>query len=134
MKKRLVLDSYAIIAYLEDEKGAKKVQEVLAAGERGKLLLFMSIVNWAEVYYSMYRAKGEKTAQECILVIDQLPIKLVDVSRESAYQTARIKSVHSLALGDCFAATVAIENNCPVLTGDREFKKLKRKVKVSWLA
>ena len=128
MKKRLVLDSYALIAYLEDEKGAGKVQEVLADGEKGKLTLFMSIVNWAEVYYSMYRAKGEKIAQECLLVIDQLPIKLVDINRGSAFQAAKIKSLHSLALGDCFAAALAGENGCPVLTGDKGFKKLEQKM------
>ena len=54
--KGFVLDSYALIAYFEDEQGANKVEQILEQSERDKINLVMSIINWGEVYYSIYRS------------------------------------------------------------------------------
>lgn len=40
-----VLDSYALIAYFEDEPGAAKVAQVLGQAEDSRLSLVMSVVN-----------------------------------------------------------------------------------------
>ncbi len=133
MKKKLVLDSYALIAYLEGEKGADIVQQALEDSEKGKCQLLMSIINWGEVYYSMHRAKGEKVAEECVTVIDQLPIAFFGVDRNIAYEASKLKAKHSIAFGDCFAASLAIQNECKVITGDKEFKKLEKEAKILWL-
>jgi len=131
--EKIVLDSYAVIAYFENEVGAKKVEELLWQAELGKRLLLMSIINWGEVYYALYRSKGESKAEESILTMDQLPISLVNVDRSTTYQAARLKARYSVALGDCFAAALAIANKSQVLTGDPEFKNLKGEVSISWL-
>jgi len=133
VKKKLVLDSYALIAYLEGEEGADIVQQALEDSEKGKCQLLMSIVNWGEVYYSMHRAKGEKEAEECVSVIDQLPIVLVEADREITHEASKFKAKHSIAFGDCFAAALAIQNECEVITGDKEFKKLEKEAKILWL-
>ncbi len=131
--KRLILDSYALLAFFEDELGADKVQELLEQAKKGKLDIFMSIVNWGEVYYCLRRSKGIQKAEESLLTIDQLPISLVEVDKGHMYQVAQLKAKHSIALGDCFAAALAIENRCPVITGDREFEKLGNLMTVEWL-
>jgi PIN domain nuclease of toxin-antitoxin system len=131
--KEAVLDSYALLAYLDDEPGAEKVQGLLQEAAKGKTALFMSVVNWGEVYYSLCRSKGEERAEDFLLIIEQLPIKLVNTDKESMYKVARIKAYHSIALGDCFAAALAIERRAPVLTGDKEFENLGKMVKIEWL-
>jgi len=131
--KEIVLDSYALLAYFEDEPGAEKVQGLLEQGEKGKVGLLMSVVNWGEVYYSLCRSKGAEKAEDSLLVIEQLPIKFIDVGRDFMYKVARLKAYHSLALGDCFAAALGMERRCPVLTGDKEFEKLGKMVKIEWL-
>lgn len=133
MGKKFVLDSYALIAYLEDEKGAGTVQQVLEQAERGKSQVLMSTVNWGEVYYSICRTKGERRAEECIAVVDQLPVSLVSADRKQVYEASKIKAKHSIAFGDCFATALAIQNGCEVITGDREFRKLGAKVRVLYL-
>lgn len=129
---KFVLDSYALIAYLENEKGADTVQKVLEQGE-GENRILMSIINWGEVYYSIYRTKGEQSASECLDIIDQLPIKLIAADKKQVYEAALIKSQNSIAFGDCFAAVLAMQNSCRVITGDKEFKKIGSKVDILWI-
>jgi ribonuclease VapC len=131
--KNLVLDSYALMAYFEDEPGADKVQRLLEQSEQGKVGLLMSIVNWGEVYYSLCRSKGAEKAEDALLIIEQLPIKLVDVDKDFMYKVSQLKAHHAIALGDCFAAALAIERHCPVITGDKEFEKLGNLLAVEWL-
>ncbi|MHB8880828.1 MAG: PIN domain-containing protein [Thermodesulfovibrionales bacterium] len=131
--KNLVLDSYALMVYFEDEPGADKVQRFLEQSGQGKIGLLMSIVNWGEVYYSLCRSKGAEKAGESLLIIEQLPIKLVEVGKDFMYEVAQLKARYPLALGDCFAAALAIERHCRVITGDKEFEKLGNLLTVEWL-
>lgn len=131
--KGFVLDSYALIAYFEDEPGGEKIERILEQAEKGSLSLLMSIVNWGEVYYSLYRSKGEEKAEESILIVDELPINVVEVNRGLMYQAARLKANHSIALGDCFAAALAMNMEYAVVTGDKEFKKIRHAVSIEWI-
>jgi ribonuclease VapC len=128
----VVLDSYALIAYLEGEDG-KEVEDALKHAEKEGERLLLSVVNWGEVYYSMYRSKGKETAEESLFVIDQLPVTLVEVDRALTHVAAALKSRYSVAYGDCFAAALAIQRGGKVITGDREFKKLEKEVGIIWL-
>ena len=48
-----ILDSWALIAFFEDEPAAGEFEKILqrAADEKHKLL--MSVVNWGEIYYKI---------------------------------------------------------------------------------
>lgn len=131
--KSFVLDSYALLAYFEDEPGAEKVQRFFEQAEKGKIELLMSVVNWGEVYYSLRRSKGSNEAEDSLLIVEQLPIKLIEVGKDFMYRVAGLKANHSIALGDCFAAALAAQHRCPVITGDKEFEKLGKLVLVEWL-
>jgi predicted nucleic acid-binding protein len=131
--KNFVLDSYALLSYFEEEPGADKVQRLLEQAEKGKVSLFMSIVNWGEVYYSLCRSKGAEKAEDSLLIIEQLPISLIEVEKAFMHEVAKLKIYHSIALGDCFAAALAIERRCPVITGDKEFERLGNLLTVEWL-
>ncbi|MCK4418536.1 type II toxin-antitoxin system VapC family toxin [Candidatus Aerophobetes bacterium] len=130
---KIVLDSYALIAYFEDESSADQVKDLLQQAEEREKSLLMSIVNWGEVYYALSRSKGESKAEESILIIDQLPVTLIEINRAIAYQAARLKARYAVAFGDCFAAALAMVNQGQVLTGDPEFKNLEKDVSVIWL-
>ncbi|MDP1809606.1 MAG: type II toxin-antitoxin system VapC family toxin [Actinomycetota bacterium] len=129
--RKFVLDSFAVIAFLEGEAGADIVQKVLKVGEEGDLI-YMSVVNLGEVYYSMHRAKGPAQADEILEIIDQLPITIVPADRAATLAAAKIKAVNPIAYGDCFAAALAIKNKCPVVTGDKEFKLIKD-ISIHWI-
>jgi len=130
---KIVLDSYALIAYFEDESSADQVKELLQQAEKREKSLLMGIVNWGEVYYALSRSKGESKAEESTLIIDQLPIALIEINRTIAYQAAKLKARYAVAFGDCFAAALAMVNQGQVLTGDPEFKNLEKEVSIIWL-
>ncbi|MBI5233145.1 MAG: type II toxin-antitoxin system VapC family toxin, partial [Deltaproteobacteria bacterium] len=92
-----------------------------------------SVINWGEVYYLTFRAKGEEKAEDVLLVMEQLPINIVDIDTSLMYQAARLKANHSISIGDCIAAALAMNKGYPVLTGDKEFKKLGEKLRVEWV-
>jgi PIN domain nuclease of toxin-antitoxin system len=64
--KRIVLDASALMTFFEDRPGADKVEDLIRLGIEGKRQLLMSVVNWGEVYYSTWRAKGPGVARKVL--------------------------------------------------------------------
>ena len=60
---KYVLDSFAMIAYFEDEPGADKVSEILSMVIGRKAKGFMSVINWGEMYYNTMREQGVEEAE-----------------------------------------------------------------------
>ncbi len=50
-----VLDSWALIAFFEDEPSATAVEDILHQAILGRHRLYLSAVNWAEIYYNTMR-------------------------------------------------------------------------------
>lgn len=131
--QKIVLDSFALIAYFEREEGASKVVHLLEGAGRKQNHLLLTLINWGEIYYAISCSKGESRAEDCLLLMDQLPIELVAIDRELVYQASRIKAQFAIAFGDCFAAALAKREGCAVLTGDKEFQKLNKEIQISWI-
>jgi ribonuclease VapC len=131
--KRYVLDSYAMIAYFEDEPGADRVAQILKQLIQGKAKGYMSVVNWGEVYYNTMREEGVAEAEKVILQLDKFPIQVVDVNRDFAYEAAKLKGKYRIAYADCFAAALSLKLNASLVTGDSEFKKLKERISIQWI-
>ena len=133
MDKSYVLDSYAMIAHFEDEAGGSQVRKVLKAAHAGKTTLYMSVINLGEIYYNTYRERGREKADEAVFLLRQLPVTIVDADIEMTIEAAELKSLHPVAYADCFAAALGIRNKAIVITGDPEFKRFEKMVKVEWI-
>ena len=131
--KRYVLDSYAMIAYFEDEPGADRVAFVLKQLIRGKAKGFMSVVNWGEVYYNTMREQGISEAEKVIVQLDKFPIQIIDVNKELAYEAAKLKGEFRIAYADCFAVALSVKLDAAIVTGDPDFKKLQKRVSIQWM-
>jgi ribonuclease VapC len=121
--KTYVLDSSALMAFFEDRPGAEKVEELLAKAADTKHPLLMSVVNWGEVYYSVWRARGEKAASAKLLEIAQLPIEIVGVDMELGKLAASLKAQHNLPYADCFAAALAQTRKAALVASDKDFQR-----------
>ena len=55
MKKKFVLDTYALLAYLKQEQGHEKVRQLLVSANTE---VFMNDINIGETYYIISRARG----------------------------------------------------------------------------
>ncbi|MBM4325134.1 MAG: type II toxin-antitoxin system VapC family toxin [Deltaproteobacteria bacterium] len=128
-----VLDSYSLIAYLENEDGADRMIELFrVARDSGKTLL-LSVVNWGEVYYITLREVGRERADAVTQLISTLPIQIIMVDLELTKQAAEFKAVKKMSYGDCFAAALAKLRKAELVTGDAEFKQVEGEVKIHWI-
>ena len=133
MESGIVLDSFAVLAYLQAEKGAQQVKELLHQAATGQLSVQMTVINLGEVYYITSRAYGQERAEEVLAMLRHLPIKLVVVDEKLALEASRIKAKYPLSYADAFAVTLAQHHGIPVITGDPEFSCVENLVSVKWL-
>lgn len=131
--KSYVLDSYAMIAYFEDEAGADRVAEILRQLIQGKAKGYMSVINWGEIYYNTMREEGIDEAEKVILQFSKFPIEVVDVNRGLAYEAAKLKGKYRIAYADCFAIALSAKLKATLVTGDLEFKKVEEKISFHWI-
>jgi ribonuclease VapC len=128
-----VLDSFALIAYLRDEAGADKVENLLHKALARHDPLHMTEVNYAEVQYIIIRKNGLADWETTAASLVSLPISFHPVTRELTDIAARLKASHPFSLADAFAAALAKHRKCELVTGDPEFKSLERELKIAWL-
>lgn len=127
---RYVLDSYAILAYLQRELGWARVKELLVEAAARRVEICMSVINLVEVKYRVARVSRDR--RQDFSTIDALPITRLSAD-QYVDRVIDIKADYPVSLADCFAAAAAMELNCPVVTGDPEFAKLQSVVQVEWL-
>jgi predicted nucleic acid-binding protein len=128
-----VLDSWALMAYFKDETAGPVVEELLHKASAGKIRLLLSVINWGEVYYGMWRAGGKTAADDVATDLSQMPVELVDADLHLAKQAAIFKATNKMSYADAFAAALAKIKNAELVTGDQEFKPLEKEIKIHWL-
>ena len=123
-----VLDSWALIAFFEDEPAAGAVEEILDQANRDKHRLYLSAVNWAEIYYNTMREVSLEAAEAQAQTIANLPIDVIGVGDDLrlARQAAVFKASYRLSLADAFAAALAKEkrpNSSPAIRNSRRWRR-----------
>jgi ribonuclease VapC len=128
-----VLDSWALLCYLEQEPGYEKIIELFEKAVESSKPLLMCVVNWGEVYYQVLRRFGDTKAQEIEKLIQTFPITLVEANQELTREAALIKATKRMAYAGCFAVALARLKKAELYTGDPEFKAVEKDIKVVWL-
>ncbi len=127
-----VLDTYALIAFFEDEPGADFVRNLLLEAESGRLKLAMCVVNLGELWYVIARSVSPKQADALLEEIQGLSIEIVAADWELTYQAAIFKSKGGLSYADCHAAALGKLRHAEVVTGDPEFQRLRGEITIQW--
>jgi predicted nucleic acid-binding protein len=132
---RRVFDTHAVVALLYGEAPAPKVRRVFEHGEP-----WMTLVNLGEVAYIVERRQGADAADAVWANLlghdqtDRAPIRILHVDAALARRAATIKAHGGISYADCFAAAAAERLDCPVLTGDPEFRVAEKLgIAVDWL-
>ena len=126
MKRKRLLDSYALLAYLNREDGFEKVRNVLVSAQKSSIPVLMNELNVGETYYILYRKRGHEQAEYFLdTVLAGLPISMISNDFNAVISASKIKARHALPFADCFAVATAQQENAVILTGDPEFRMSK---------
>jgi len=128
-----LLDSWAIMSYLQGEPSAEKVADIIADAHEDHVPLLMSVVNAGEVWYIIARRTSEADSDRSMRELKQLGIEMVDADWDIAHDAGRFKAKHKMSFADCFAAALAKQRKAHLVTGDQEFKQVKADVIINWL-
>lgn len=126
MTKNVIFDSYALIAHFRNEPGAEEISSLFAAIAQGNLEGFISQINIDEVYYMLHRKSSSTNAEKSLEKIKILPIEAVGVDWPLIYQAAKLKAGYKISYADAFAAALTIQKKGTLVTGDPEFRNLKK--------
>lgn len=111
----VVLDSWAVLRYLEDaHPGAEAVSDLL-----GREKPLMSWINLGEVHYVLRRLHGEDASAETVRDLrNVIDARLPD--ERLVIEAARIKADLPMSYADAFAAALTVAGNATLWTGDPE--------------
>ena len=134
---RFCLDSFAWLAWLQDEAGAAVVQRRLDEAERNRAECVTSIINLGEVFYRLVRVNRREQAESIwrMALRRRLPVSVKEATQRRVRRAAELKSNHAIAYADAFAVATALEFQATLITGDPEITPLvgKYDLKVQWL-
>ena len=128
-----VLDSFALLAYLQGEPAGKIVQGLLEDARVLGASIHMTEINYMEVKYILIRARGEAAWRREAPQFAALPITYHPCDRTLADAAVKFKIRYALSPADACAAALSFTLRCPVVTGDAEFKPLAKEIKIKWI-
>ncbi len=127
--KSFVMDTSALMAFIEQEEGAERVRDIL----RGESIIipWLSIL---EIVYISQRELGEEEALTRYALLKKLDAEIIWEADEALLlNAARIKSTHSLSLADSVIAAIATQHNAILIHKDPEYEQLQNVVEMEKL-
>lgn len=129
-----VVDSFALLAWLQDEACAKRMDHIFRQAAAGETVLYLNVLNYGEVLYIIERRYGREKASQIIGIIDGLPLTVVEADRTLTFAAAHIKANYPISYAAAFVVALAQQQGATILTGDPEFKPLSELVSIEWLS
>lgn len=128
-----MLDSFALIAFLNEDPGFEKVEDLLRSAQGSNVPLLMNEINIGEVYYLIAKRQSIEKAEAFLQRLQAFPIQSVSNSFADVLQAARIKAQCPISYADAFVVATAIRMGAVVVTGDPDFQAVRHLVEIAWL-
>jgi predicted nucleic acid-binding protein len=132
-KRRNLLDSSALIAFLGGERAGAAVRDLLRAADGAGDRLLMNDVNIGEVYYVVAKRRSPAAAEAFLRALETMPIEVVSNVFADVIEAAKLKAQHAISYADAVAAATAIRHGAVLVTGDPEFRTLEGTVTINWI-
>ncbi len=129
-----VIDSWPVMEWLKDRgPAASKFRKLLESAQSGDCQLILSSINLGEIYYTCSKVWGGDRAEQAASVICSLPIQVIHPTEQDVIAAARVKAEYAVSYADAFAVIPAMQFNCPLVTGDPEFRPVEASGGISLL-
>jgi predicted nucleic acid-binding protein len=118
-----VLDSSAVLRYIDDEAGADRVEAIFKTCLQKQGTMCTSALQWGEIAGRLRKRLGPSTATRVLETHLPLDLEIVAATGERAVRAATLRMDRNISYADCFALDLAMDSADHVLvTADYEFK------------
>ena len=129
-----VLDSSAVLRFIDKEAGADRVREIFRAFADGQADVRISAVQWGEIAGNLRKRLGAPAQKRILESLSQLQPGVVSVSAERAVRAAELRVDRKLAYADAVALDLAMDSADQVLvTADYDFKAVDDLARIEFL-
>ncbi len=137
MRDIFILDACAMIAILNDEDGADKVDNIFQKAENRNCTIYMNKINLLEVYYIICRKININRADEVLFEILSTPLIIIDKLEDAVFREAGILKIkYKMSLADSIALAEAKVRDAYLVTSDHnEFASADKasEAKIYWI-
>lgn len=124
-ESKFVLDTSAVLTFLEDESGAERVEMLLRREQ-----VLMPYVVLLETYYITLQEQAEGTADKRYALLKQLPAAILwDMDEPTLLTAGRFKAHYRLSLADAIIAAFSFRHDAVLVHKDPELESLIETVK-----
>ncbi len=128
-KKIYILDTPALLSYIEDEEGSDIVENLLIEAENKKIVIWIAFVSLTEVFYITLQEKGETEAKKRLELMQSLAINIEESNEDLNLRAARFKAKNRISLADAYIAALCEKYNGILVHKDPEFKSVSPAIK-----
>lgn len=89
-------------------------------------------MNAGEVYYFLRKHHSDELAESWRESSRTLPVTIEVPTADDIWHAASLKGRFPISYADAFAAALAEKHNCPLVTGDPEFRRVDR-LELDWI-
>ncbi len=118
-----VLDTSAVLALIEDEEGADRVESLLAGSS--VMLPWTALL---EVYYITYRERGQAEADRRYAMLKKAATVIWEVDEPLLLTAGRLKAIAKISLADALIAAYAVLQGATLVHKDPEYEALAAEV------
>jgi predicted nucleic acid-binding protein len=131
---RYVLDSSALLRYLDDEAGAVRVSEIIKSHLAGKCEAVISALHWGEVAGITCKLHGRPAMELVLSRLSSFGLLIIAAGADRAVRSALIKLKRKIPYVDAFGIELASDLRDHIfVTADFDFKPASRDVAIEFL-
>jgi PIN domain nuclease of toxin-antitoxin system len=129
-----ILDSSALLRYIDGEAGAERVEAILADCIGFRTEARISSVQWGEIAGKLRTYHGPQQEERIMSSLLPSELQIVPVTAERAVHAAHLRVDRKISYADAFALELAIQSPDHVLvTADFGFKAVDDLAKIEFL-
>ncbi len=129
-----VLDSSALIRYIDNEAGANRVNKVMKACVEGHAGVCISAIQWGEVAGNIRKRMGAQREKAILGTILPSEVEIVPAGGNHAVRAAALRAERQIAYADAFALDLAMQSPDRILvTADDSFKDVADLARIEFL-
>ena len=124
-----VLDTSALLTYIENEEGATEVEALLQKALDAEAVLYISMVSCIEVFYITWQEQGKDVAAQRLKLIDDLTVIQEPVDSQLTKIIGEIKATNAMSFADCCIAGLTKFKQAALVHKDPDYEQVENEIK-----